>query len=297
VALAAGRPEVFFGGVAERLEADLPESLATVGGFLADRLGFAFVCGYVGALRRLIPRHTGLVALAATESGGAHPRAIETTLERRNGQMVLSGTKAFVTLGSVCTEIFVLAHEGQNAAGQKALRLVRVPADSPGVQLEALPQTPFAPEIPHCRLTLTDVPVADDCVLPGDGWVDYVRPFRTIEDTFVMLAALGYAIGVVRRGRAGEALLDATIAALTSTLYVAALPPSDARTHVLLAAVLDQVQGVMRTLARDFPPALAAEGLRFQRDVALLAVAEKARIARKKKAFSELGLAAEPGSD
>ncbi|HMR75484.1 MAG TPA: acyl-CoA dehydrogenase family protein [Polyangiaceae bacterium] len=295
--LLAETPEAFFRDVGARIAAGSPETLAVLGGFSADRLGFGFVCGYVAALRRLTKSHAGITALAATEAGGAHPRAIETTLSQQGDQVVLNGTKAFVTLGSLCAEVYVLAHVGQDAAGRKGLRLVRMPTSSSGAHMHALPATPFAPEIPHCRLTLTDVRLPTDSVLPGDGWADYVRPFRTIEDTFVMLAALGYMLGVVRRGAASEALLDAVVAALTSTLYVAGLPPSEARTHVLLGAALAQVQGVMRALGAAFPAGLPDEEARFHRDAPLLSVAEKARSARKRKAFFELGLAAAPGSD
>ena len=52
--------------------------------------------------------------------------------------------------------------------------------------IEDRPPTPFAPEIPHARITLANVTVRDEDVLPGDGYARYLKPFRTIEDTFVL---------------------------------------------------------------------------------------------------------------
>ena len=73
--------------------------VALVGGFLADRLGWAFASGYqaagVAAFGPHLPGEDRPTALCATEAGGAHPRAIQTML--KDGRV--SGTKGFVTLG------------------------------------------------------------------------------------------------------------------------------------------------------------------------------------------------------
>lgn len=60
---------------ASRLEAVIREAAA------ATSVGGAFLAGYQAALRALVPDLPGgLVALCATEDGGAHPRAIATLL-------------------------------------------------------------------------------------------------------------------------------------------------------------------------------------------------------------------------
>src|SRR5438067_2330425 len=94
------------------------------GGFHADRLGHAFAAGYGAALARLFdhaaaaqslppfPPPRGLVALAATESGGAHPRAIATRLEKEGGALLLRGEKTFVTLAGAAEELLVVASRG-----------------------------------------------------------------------------------------------------------------------------------------------------------------------------------------
>src|SRR5690606_8056571 len=94
------------------------------GGFEADRLGYAFVAGYQAALDRLlaiaavdaVPRRSQRMSLAATESGGAHPRAIATTLEAQpDGSFVLRGEKTFATLASAADELLVVASIGADS--------------------------------------------------------------------------------------------------------------------------------------------------------------------------------------
>ncbi len=268
-----------------------------MGGFLADRLGFAFVCGYAAALRKLLPQAEGMMALAATETGGAHPRAIETTLSWHSGDAVLNGTKSFATLAGLCSEVLVLVADEASTAERKLLKVVRVPRDAAGVGLEELPVTPFAPEIPHYRMQLSDVRLDGAAVLEGDGWADYVRPFRTVEDTFVTLSALGYLVSIARRGRSPAAGFEALAACLASALHVAALSPALPTTHVTLAGVLRQFRQSLALLEPAFSRLSQEEQDRWKRDLPLLSVAERARSARSEKAFSVLGLAQAPASD
>src|SRR5262245_56585618 len=111
------------------------------GGLQSDRLGYAFVAGYGSALRRLF-LHAGApiparkVCLAATEAGGGHPRAIETTLREDNGAFLLRGQKTFATLASVSDELLVVASRGQSDDGKKQLVIVRVARDAKGLTIE-----------------------------------------------------------------------------------------------------------------------------------------------------------------
>ena len=131
-----------------------------VSGFAADRLGWVFASGYHHALRRLVPglRTGDPVALAATEEGGGHPRAILSTLRPTDdGDFVLDGTKRFVTLGRYARCLLVVASTGTTAAGHNQLRLLRVSPDAPGLTLSDLAPTPFAPEIEHAQAVFVAV--------------------------------------------------------------------------------------------------------------------------------------------
>ena len=76
---------------------------AVLGGFAADRLGWAFASGYQSAGEALFGDGSpseDLAALCATEKGGVHPRAIATTVaerlrrrwQQRRGSEVLAGS-------------------------------------------------------------------------------------------------------------------------------------------------------------------------------------------------------------
>ena len=51
---------------------------------------------------------------------------------------------------------------------------------------------PFVPEISHGTVAFSDVPVDSGSILPGDGYSEYIKPFRTIEDLHVFAAILGF---------------------------------------------------------------------------------------------------------
>jgi hypothetical protein len=48
---------------------------------------------------------------------------------------------------------------------------------APGVRIESLPALPLMPDISHGRLHLQGAHCER---LPGDGWDDYVHPFRPL---------------------------------------------------------------------------------------------------------------------
>ena len=174
---------------------------AALGGSHADGMGWAFAAGYEAALARLDPmavRGGALAALCATEEGGGHPRAIRSTLAPAPGGFVLSGSKTWVTLGADAEALLVVASVGSDAEGRNRLKVARVPTLRSGVTLQAGEPTPFAPEIGHARATFEAVAVGHEDVLPGDGYDDALKPFRTIEDIHVTAAVLGWAIGVGR---------------------------------------------------------------------------------------------------
>ena len=95
-----------------RVGGDTPIDRALVGGACADRLGFAFAAGYAEALHALVPAtRDRLAVLCATEDGGAHPRAIRTTLcavdDTGGGgaHYRLDGRKKWATAATAATEI------------------------------------------------------------------------------------------------------------------------------------------------------------------------------------------------
>lgn len=283
------------------------------GGFHADRLGYAFVAGYGAALARLVEHATRLqmnatgpreardlsssrppssrplparLCLAATESGGGHPRAIATRVEKQGGALVLNGEKTFVTLATASDEMLVVASRGLEQGGKNRLRIVRVKPDARGVTIEERPPTPFAPEIPHAIVRFHDVVVETDDVLAGDGYDNYLKPFRTIEDTHVLAATVGYLTGVARAYDFSRDIVAELLSLSLAIIDVAAREAGSPLTHVILAGLFGSVKRLAGNLAPEWAKAPAEERERWERDLGLLLVAEGVRTKRTDKAFA-----------
>jgi hypothetical protein len=245
---------------------------ALAAGFAADRLAYAFVGGYRAALLRLVPSldPRACVALCATEEGGAHPRAIATRLEVTGGAQVLTGRKTFATLATCARELLVGASLGFEGAKNR-LVLARVAADAPGITIRPRPSLPFAPEVPHAEVVLERAPVL--AVLPGDGYADYLKPFRTIEDLHVFLALLGYLARVSRES--GWAELGLVLDRAEALHALAPADPTDAALHIALAREIEACRALVARL--PWASAAAEVHARWERDQPLLWVAEGAR--------------------
>jgi acyl-CoA dehydrogenase len=228
--------------------------------------------------------------LAATEEGGAHPKAIRTRLEQdaERGYRVV-GTKRWATLADAAEVLLVVVSEGFTSEGQNRLRVVRVPAKTEGVTLRRMADAPFAPELPHYELSL-DVCVGPEALLPGDGYDRYLKPFRTQEDLGVLAAWTGYAIGAARAARARARARGARAATLALTvLALGEEDPGAPTTHVALAGAFDDTRRLHEYLTGAWARVGGEEAERWQRDAPLLLVAESARKARLERAWSTLG--------
>lgn len=276
---------------------DRPFVRAALRGFDAPDLGEAFYEGYQAAGARLFPAlgPGGRGALAVTESGGNHPRAIRTELVPNGEGFVLRGEKSFVTGAPRATDLFVVAREGVRDDGTPKLRVVRVSRASAsdawpsGLAFTELPKTPFAPEIPHSVGRFEGVAVAAEDVLPGDGYLRYVKPFRTVEDIHVMGAIAAHLVAFVRAIPNQEERVERWLGVIAALDALSVRDPAAPGTHAALAGVLALLRGGLDgfeavldgSADRDRAQAL-------KRDLALLRVAEGARKARREAAMRAL---------
>jgi len=295
---ALGSVEAFLAAQGRRAASlGTPMARAIAGGFAADRLGLAFAAGYQAALAALVPAAPAeRLALCATEEGGAHPRAIRTTLRLREaGRMRLDGQKRWATMAPLAEVLLVVASLGETAEGRNVLRLARVPAAAPGVRITPMPPPPFAPEIPHAEISLEGVAVREEDLLDGDGYEAYLKPFRTLEDAHVHGALLGYLLGVGRRHGFPEGALERLAAVVVTAEAIAAAPPMDAGTHLALAGLLGATHALMAELDPLWAGVGPEERARWARDRALLDVAARAREARRARAWERLREAGSAG--
>lgn len=257
-------------------------------GFAMDRLGYAFASGYTEALAHLVPTLAGTKsALCATERGGGHPRAMETRLEPVEDRFRLVGEKSFVTLGVHADELLVVACVGVDDHERKKLQVVRIPKGRDGVRLESRPPTPFVPEIPHATVYFEGARVERDEVLEGDGFEEYVKPFRTVEDLHVMASTLGWFAQLARRGHASRELLEDLASLSTSTFALALVEPLDAATHVTLGGLWRRFQALASELPWEALDQTTRD--RFARDRGLLQIASDVRTQRLDIAWGRLG--------
>jgi acyl-CoA dehydrogenase len=255
-----------------------PAERAVVGGARADRAGHAFAIGYTAALEALAGETRA--AFCVTEDGGNHPRAIETRLV--DGRV--TGTKRWATLADRAAHLLVVARDGTDPAGRPRLRVVRVPRDAPGVTLE-LSVAAFVPEIAHARVTLDG---AAGEVLPGDGYADYVKPFRTVEDIHVHAALVGYWFGVARQRGFAHALIERLAMSAAALVALAAADARAPASHVALGGALAASAALVAELEAAWSCVPDEEWTRWQRDRAILQVAGKARGERLARAWEAL---------
>lgn len=267
-----------------RIGQPVPFELALLGGGLAATPGLAFLAGYQGALRVLWPSAPwSLGALCVTENKSVRPADMSTRLE----ELYLNGRKDFVTAAEAADWLLVAARE--EATGQEprlALGVVRNGA--PGVRIERLPALPVMPDIDHARLHLENAQCER---LAGDGWDAYVKPFRSIEDTYVLAAVCAWLSSVGREASWPQDLQLRLLGLLAGCAEVARQCPTAASAHVLLAGLFAQFASLSADLDAAFAAGPAAWAALWQRDKGLMAIAGAARSRRLDKAMATLGLA------
>jgi alkylation response protein AidB-like acyl-CoA dehydrogenase len=269
-----------------------PMARAIAGGFAADRVAWAFASGYQAALRGLLPDlvDDAMAAICVTEETGNRPRDIATTITHgADGSIAISGAKRWTTLGPASTLLLVVGREaGEGTDDKPRLRVARVPTDAPGVSVSYMPETRFVPEVPHARVQLAGVRLPAAALLPGDGYVTCVKPFRTLEDTYVTVAVLAYLLREARARSWPADLRERIVAALTALSAVAEDDADSPLTHVALEGALRFAHQLYADAAPLWSAAADAAATRWQRDAALFAVAGTVRALRATRAWERL---------
>ncbi len=268
---------------------------AVVGGFVAPCLAFAFGAAYQTALRRLFPGlpPDPVACIAATEEGGAHPRAIQSTIRQLGGQdgggFVLAGRKKWITLAAEADLFLVAASTGTAPDGRNQIRVARVPRGAPGLSVSPMEHVPMVPEISHGEVAFDGVRVPPDALLPGDGYADYIRPFRTVEDVFVGAGLLGFTFRAAREFGWAHDIIELLSCHVAGLHAIAGEDLTAPETHVALGGLLAQQRLVLERVDRLWQSADPAAKDRWNRDKVILEIAGKARAARLDTAWKRLG--------
>lgn len=246
---------------------------ALTGGFASERPAWAFAWGYQCALHRLVPSLDGVAALAISEGRDTRPKTIACTAQ--DGR--LRGRKSYVFLGDQADWVLVLAKGGQ-AHGRPVLKLYPLASTAEGLLHKALRPTPFVPEVPHSSVEL-DLPCPPP--LPGDGWSDYSKPFRTLEDLFVTLAMLGHGLRISRQAGL-DAELESLLPHALALLALSEQDPGLPSLHRALDPCLKQALALLSSL--PWARHSAESAARWTRDSMLFALGGPARELRIQRA-------------
>ena len=269
---------------------------AMAAGFAADRVAWAFAAGYQAALRALVPDlpDDTLAAFCVTEESGNRPRDIQTTITHcADGAISISGAKRWTTLGPDSTLLLVVGREvgaGASAGDRPRLRIARVPSDTPGLMLVAMPATRFVPEVPHARVMLSEARLPTGALQPGDGYDAFVKPFRTLEDTHVTAAVLAYLLREARARDWPAELRERIVATLSALVAVAADASDSPANHVALEGTLRWAHQLYDQAGPLWASAADEATARWRRDAPLFAVADTARARRAARAWERLSL-------
>ncbi|MFE1594597.1 acyl-CoA dehydrogenase family protein [Nocardia sp. NPDC058705] len=256
---------------------------AAIAGFDSAGTGPAFLGGYQEALHALVASldPAELSSMCATEAAGGRPSTMTTAV---SSDGVVNGTKSFATLGAFADRFLVIARSGTRDDGRPMLRAVLVPAGA-AVTVTPLPTLPFAPEIPHAEVTFDAAPGE---VLPGDGYADYLKPFRTVEDLHVVAAVLGQLVRVARLAQWPAGPVEQLLALFAAVRGIGAQDPSSPGVHIALGGVFDRLTALRTELEPLWALVDPEVRKRWERDVPLLEVAGKVRAARLATAWRAL---------
>jgi len=225
---------------------ETPIDRAFMGGLNADRPAWALAAGYQAALQALVPTlpPEKTAAICVTEQHGTHPSRMLCRLTAPaagESGWRLDGRKTFVTGAQAADLLLVAASIGVSAEGRNRLRTAVVPARLPGVDITPLPDLGFVPELPHGQVHFHCVALADEALLPGDGYAQAVKPFRTLEDVHVTGAFLGWFFAVGRRSDWPDGIRESLLALMAAVRLLALAPPTGPHVHLALGGLLHQV--------------------------------------------------------
>ena len=272
-----------YAALLERLGPVAPFELAVLGGRAMATPGLAFLVGYQAALRVLWPSAPpSLGALCASERRSVRPADMRTRLDG----LRLTGSKDFVTAGLEAEWLLVAARsEATGAAAQ--LNLAVVYPGEPGVTLEALPTLPLMPEVGHGRLVLKHAACE---LLAGDGWDAYVKPFRSLEDLYVLAALTAWLYGVGQACAWPQSVRLQLLGLLAGCAEGSRQCADTVGCHLLLGGLFAQFQALRGEIDAALAAGPAHWAQLWQRDQGVMALAAAAREKRLNKAWAAAGL-------
>ena len=263
------------------------------GGFFANSVGQAFVAAYEVALQRLtgVDTRESTASFCITENKSTHPADMQTILSLDNeGCYSISGKKDFVTLAQDAKKLFVAARSGVTNTGRSKIKLVNIPIDAAGVKVQLLPDLPFVSDVSHGVVSFDSVLVKHEDLFSGDGYANYVKPFRWFEDINVFMAVSAYLFKLSLAFKWPVKARIEMMSLLASLSSLQKMKADSSTAHIVMFELTDSLDKWLLRYDDAWCNVPEAFVQAWRRDLALLKVATRARKARYKNAIMELNL-------
>ncbi len=264
-----------------------PFEKALIGGFCSQQFSFAFLSGYQAALEAMFPDLADpdkLKALCVSEEGGNHPKVIETTLVNNT----LTGQKTYITAGTEAEQLFVLCKTNEVYEGRPILKMVLLSPTLEGIDISHFP-LPILTEVEHGRMKLNDVRISTDKILPGDGYLNYTKPFRSREDIGVGTAYQAMLLRQAIEYGWEEELRDQLMLSIFNLSKFHDMEPLDTQTNLMLNAnekrFLTLLPSIEENLTAHSPEAFRQD---WKTNNKVIAFAKKVKEIRLEKARKRL---------
>jgi hypothetical protein len=203
-------------------------------------------------------------------------------MQTRLTDLRLNGRKDFVTAGDAADWLLVAARSEEPGETPRLSLAVVYPGE-PGVRVEKLPALPLMPDISHGRLHL-DGALCE--LLAGDGWDAYVKPFRSLEDVYVLSAMTAWLYGVGQDCGWSQPLLLRLLALLAGCAEASRQPPNNPAGHVLLGGLFAQFDALKGEIDQALAEGSPEWAQMWQRDQGVMQLAAGARAKRLAKALA-----------
>lgn len=269
-----------------------PLERAMVGGFMADRLAFAFLAAYQAALQKHFPflNPTQLSAFCVSEQGGSKPKAMNTLLRAEKQGYLINGAKTFVTCADNAQCLLVAVRDALSDAERPQIKIVVLDAKAAGVCVEEDKVLPFMPELQRGRLQLRDCYCPIEAVLSGDGYALHVKPFSPLEAFFVMAAGVGYLLALARQYDWPDVFVEQCVCLLHAIQSADFDRPENSVNQLLLNALRQQLRALVEQTeqAQFWHKVDEDTKTRWLRDKSMLMFSDRAHTIRLERAWQQL---------
>ena len=270
-----------------------PIDRAMLGGRLSLNVGFAFASAYQSAIEALFkPQDILLSSFCVTEEQGNHPRAIGTRLFEDAGKLYLSGHKKFVSGANDSQQLYIACRDeregkGIDAQGRPIIKMVATKAKSKGLEIQAMPALGFVPEVSHGKVKLNNVQITEEQICRGDGYLNYVKAFRSYEDLHVLAAITAYRLAEAIEGKWPIDIVEAHISLILAIRSLSEMDLNKPAAHIALAACRSQLDVLILNTNSLFEQHSSQAYALWERDKILLSIAKTAHQKRTQGAWNK----------